>query len=101
MPVLLSLLLPALVGHRLKNLLAIVTYQLQILQIPAQRQCAVIMAQRFGLAVEVKQPDARHMVGLCVIGIARNHLLRRCHPLRILPLVHQHRGNVPHRDLVL
>ena len=41
------------------------------------------------------------MVGLRVIGIARNHLLRRRQPLRIPLLVDQHRGNVPHGGLVL
>ena len=40
-------------------------------------------------------------MGLRVIGIVRNHLLRRRQPRRIPPLLHQHRGNVPHRHLVL
>ena len=59
------------------------------------------MVQRFGLAVKVIQPEAHQIVGLRVIGIARNRLLRRCQRRRIPPLVHQHPGNVPHRGWVL
>ena len=97
----LPFLLPLLVGHGLKELLALFAYRFQTLRVGVQRQCAVVMAQRVGLAVEAKQLEAYQMVGLCVIGIVRNHLLRRRQPLRIPSLVYQHHGNVPHRDLVL